>query len=192
MIYGSVTLMIIAFVYKYIPDTNWQMVFSTSIAYATLFSKTITQHLPKLFSGKEDKTKFMQNLIHRATDTALKVINTDGLSSKQIIITTETDSAVHDVYRDKNFSESSNVYENNLASSEYCEANVAFTVLGTYEWTQSWWSKTQTYTCLIINIYLKDEAKRYEFYQTLQQRDDDNFELSDRGLIYQSAETIQR
>ena len=191
IIYGTLALIAIAFIYKYIPNTNWQMVFSTSIGYATLFSKTITQYLPKLFSDKEDRTNFMQNLIERTTDTALEIINIHGLSSKQIIITTENDSSVHDMHNDKKSSDLTDVYLNNLAALEFPECDVALTVLGTYEWTQSWWSKTKSYTCLIINIYLKDESKRYEFYQILQQGDGE-FVVSDWGLIYQSAEVVQR
>ncbi len=184
IIYGSLALTFIAFVLNSVPNTSWQVIFSSSIAYATLFSGTVTKYLPRIFSSKIDKSTLIQKLIIKNTTFALQTINRSGFKYNQIAISTLTKDEILNIPDDR--LGEIELFVNEMAISKYKEEDFASGAMGTYEWKQSWWSKTKTFTSLITDVYLVNENKRYEFCQTLEENETD-FRLGDRGLIYQSA-----
>lgn len=177
VVYGSFILVFVAFFTRYILDMNWQVVFSTSIAYATLLSSTVAQYLPKLFPGNDTKTEIMQKLIDGVTHKALQSLNVGHSLVTQTVIATESDSILQSNLGNEFY---------NMLQSKYKEQDFALASMGTYQWKQSWWSKEVIYSALIIEVYPINESKRYEFCQILAENKG-VYELGDKGLIYQAA-----
>jgi hypothetical protein len=178
--YGSMAVLIIALVYKLIPSIGWQTVFSTSVAYATIFNMTLVQHLPKLFHKRGNQLSLMQMLIDKSVSRALQEINTNGLDPMQILVTTRTTDEIYEV--DEKYSDDISGYINNFVHTNYGNQNIAVVTTGTYQWKQSWWSKVQYYDSLIIDLYWKDKRKKYEFCQIMDYGEE--FMLGERGLVY--------
>jgi hypothetical protein len=181
IIYGSIVLVVISQVLKLIPDMNWQVIFSSSIAYATFFSSSVTSFLPKFIPSKGEKIELTSSLVDKATRYALGVINDSGLAGNSLLIVT-LDSSKEISIPDGRLS-NSDAYISELISERYGRQNVATVMMGYYEWTHAWWSKARNYDALIIDVFLSDEKDRYEFCQIIDD-DSDEYRVGEKGLIF--------
>ncbi len=181
IIYGSIALIAISQVLKFVPDMSWQVIFSSSIAYATYFSGTVTSFLPKIIPGKNEKIESTMKLINRSTEYALEQINSTGLRDGSLLIVTNESTEETTVPSES--LGNADAYISGVINERFKDQNVATVMLGHYDWKQSWWSSTASFQALIIDVFLAGESDRYEFCQII---DDETgeYKVGEKGLIY--------
>lgn len=186
IIYGSVALVVISQVLKFVPDMTWQVIFSSSIAYATYFSTAVTSYLPKIFPSKSENIELIARLVEKGTEYALGLINSEGLQGNSLLVVTRHNQEHHSVPTERLSSPDEYIIE--LIKEEFSGKNVAVIMLGHYEWKQAWWSKTKNYQALIIDVQIPGESHRYEFCQII---DDESgeYKVGEKGLIYLNKAT---
>lgn len=180
LIYGTMAVILITGLYEYLFHAPWQITLSVSAAYANMFNTSITKHLPVLFGGFKDKTLIVHDLIDKATNEMINRLNDNSLDTGKFLLVTVSKIEFTTILD----SQDENTSLKQLRLMRDRSENLAVVSLGTYEWTGAWWSSTDTYLVIIIKIYLSEEEKSYEFYQTLEV-DAERYALNDRGLIYQ-------
>ena len=179
--YGSLVVGAITFIYEFVPHSTWQVVFSTSISYATFFSAKISKYLPRIFPREGDRTEEMQRLIDAATERALSLINDMSMSEGHLVVATDEGVTVHTLPL---ASEKESVdYLDTLLNTTCAGKVAAIASLGMLTWKQAWWSREKTSPSVDVNVFLPDETKTYEFSQTLEE-DHGKFIVDDRGLVY--------
>lgn len=181
LLYGTVAVILISWLYEHFFHTPWQITLSVSSAYAGIFNASVARYLPRIFSDRNDKTAIIHRLIDKVTEEMLERLNSGMFDMSKYVLV--TDSTVEYVPMPDEHDEDAFITQLRLNRDR--AENLAVVSFGTYEWTRAWWSSTDTYLTLIIKIYLSEEDKRYEFYQTLETDDEDRYSLNDRGLIYQ-------
>lgn len=181
IIYGSIVLVVISQVLKLVPDMSWQVIFSSSIAYATYLSNSITNFLPKIVPSKNEKIERTSELIDKSTDYALRLINSTGLRGGALLLVT-TDSAEEVIVPPEKLG-NPDAYISEVITSKFQDVDVATVMLGHYDWKQTWWSKTKNYQALIVDVFLTGELDRYEFCQIIDNQDGD-YQVGEKGLIY--------
>jgi hypothetical protein len=181
LLYGTVAVILISWLYEHFFHTPWQITLSVSSAYAGIFNASVARYLPRIFSDRNDKTAIIHRLIDKVTKEMLEGLNSGKFDMSKYVLV--TDSTVE--YVPMPDVQDEDAFITQLRLNRDRAENLAVVSFGTYEWTRAWWSSTDTYLTLIIKIYLSEEDKRYEFYQTLEADDDDRYTLNDRGLIYQ-------
>lgn len=181
LLYGTVAVILISWLYEHFFHTPWQITLSVSSAYAGIFNASVARYLPRIFSDRNDKTAIIHRLIDKVTEEMLERLNSGKFDMSKYVLV--TDSTVEYVPMPDVQDEDAFIAQLRLNRDR--AENLAVVSFGTYEWTRAWWSSTDTYLTLIIKIYLSEEDKRYEFYQTLEADDEDRYSLNDRGLIYQ-------
>ena len=180
LIYGTVAVILITGLYEYLFHAPWQITLSASAAYANMFNTSITRRLPVLFGGFKDKTLIVQDLIDKATNEMINRLNDNSLDTGKFLLVTVAKIEFTPIPDSKD----EDTFLKQLRLMRDRSENLAVVSIGTYEWTRAWWSSTDTYLVLVIKIYLSEEEKCYEFYQTLEV-EAERYSLNDRGLIYQ-------
>lgn len=181
LLYGTVAVILISLLYEHFFHTPWQITLSVSSAYAGIFNASVAKYLPRIFSDRNDKSAIIHRLIDKVTNDMLERLNSGKFDMGKYALVTDT--AIEFVAIPDGQEEDKFIVQLRLNRDR--TENLAVVSFGTYEWTRAWWSSTDTYLTLIIKIYLSEENKRYEFYQTLEADDDNGYSLNDRGLIYQ-------
>ena len=182
IIYGSLILIVLTQVLKLIPDLSWQVIFSSSIAYATYLSSTITAYLPKITPLRNKSVALTMELIEKGTEYALEIINQEGLTDKSLLLVTTDDfekrpspiAKLNDPYQ----------YIIDTIKKEFKGRNVAVVMVDYYDWKRSWWSKTKHYSALDINVQITDESHSYEFCHIIEENKDGEYEIGEKGLIF--------
>ncbi len=188
VVYGSLAIMVISVIYKIFFDPNWQVLFSASVAYASLFNRTITQHLPKLFSKSDGKVATTEYLIDKVVLESINVCNANGLFFNQAVLVSEDSSQIITIPNERINDIDS--YLNELKLSDFKHNNIAIAMAGSYDWKQFLWSGVKHYEALIIEVYLSKGVKKYSFCQTID-NDSGLYKPSERGLIYQGSVAIK-
>lgn len=192
IIYGSIIVALITLIYRSIPNTGWQIIFSTSVAYATLFNRKIVQYLPQFFSRKESKIQITQSLIETAIENSLSIINTTGLEAGDIIINTKN----HKELRKTSSSVIENAQEKYILELEkrnYSEEDVAIVSLGSYiirrtifDWNIFGKNKKEPKKiddCLLIDVFLANEKRGHQFIRIIH-NPKGLYEVGEKGLMY--------
>jgi hypothetical protein len=179
--YGLLVAMGISIIFKYTTDAGWQVVYSSTVVYATYVSTHLTKYLPRLFPDKSNVQQRITTLIEKSLDITLTTATTSGIQDNNILVVTKTNSAVLVIPPEARANP--DLFIADTVARQYAAEDFLTVMLGTYTSKANWWSSPKTETAIIIDVFLSTEINRYAFCH-LTNYDSGQFALSDRGVFF--------
>lgn len=72
IVYGTIVVAVLIFIVEYVWNTPWPAVFSFVIGYATVFNRTFTSYLPKIFGKRDQKIEALDAAVDKVVEHMIK------------------------------------------------------------------------------------------------------------------------
>jgi len=184
--YGSILLCGITYFLQHIPGMHWQVIFSSSIVYATYLSTIISRFLPSITHPEKTPTTRTVHLIEKATNDTLRILNRTGFQNNLLMMVTDHHTTSMEIPYEGLLD--IDAYIRKMVDTTFRTTDVAIVTMGRYDWKMAWWGKHRSFQALIIDVFLANESTRAEFCQTMDTASG-NYVIGEKGLIFLNTQT---
>ncbi|OGZ43680.1 MAG: hypothetical protein A2756_05360 [Candidatus Ryanbacteria bacterium RIFCSPHIGHO2_01_FULL_48_27] len=184
VLYGTIVVAVLTLVAEYAWNTPWPAVFSFVIGYATVFNRTFTSYLPKIFGKRDQKIEALDVAVNDVVDYMIKNVGINNPYAVCIAAAGTKNLQVSSEYRgDVDAFLADEIRKLNRTTPAIATGSV-----GTYTFKRYWFSPTRQESAIIIDAYPNDGSTGYQFCQMVRY-DTESILQRYKGLIYLNKTT---